>query len=252
MDKESIISLDIELRSMQEDITATTETLDDLMADAYDQRQTLNDLICRVQKLADVTGMDIPKEQLLEIRQIKLLNEILDDSAITKTQQHSRLPGLSKTDIIISSVTGFLAAAIDIMLAGTPEVVKVYKGGERFDGSILTAFIRKLSNGTTRDLFNQLSRICKVPYDVSAFKGSMYPQNHRLRSLGHDPFFGLFFAVFDITMNTTTFIDNDGFLRVIPNTRFSSSPTEKMLPVIYYIGHIISLQREGFLFLDFS
>jgi hypothetical protein len=147
---------------------------------------------------------------------------------------------LAATDVVISSVAGIVAVAIDIFLVGTPEVVKIYKGGENFDGSILTKAIRKLGEGRLGELCKKLEAICRVPYDISVVKDGMYPQNHRLRSLSHDPFFGLFFSVFDIVMNTTTFIDDSGCLRILPNVSHPNSLTKKILSVFYFIGHIIS------------
>ena len=128
-----------------------------------------------------------------------------------------------------------------LFLLALPEIVKIYKGGENFDGSILTKLIRQIGaneKSETGAILKWLSDKCKVPYDLSAVKGVIYPQNHRLRSLSHDPYFGLFFAVADIILGTTTCIDNDGKLRVILN--YDVSITEKLLSVIYYIGHILS------------
>ena len=162
------------------------------------------------------------------------------DEAIIDKNKFRKFPKLSNTDVIISSLAGIIAVAIDIFLVGTPEVVKIYKSGENFDGSILTKAIKKLGDSPLGNLCSKLETICKVPYDTSVVKDGMYPQNHRLRSLSHDPFFGLFFSVFDIIMNTTTFIDNSGCLRVLPNFTHPTSITKKLLNILYFIGHIIS------------
>ena len=77
-----------------------------------------------------------------------------------------------------------------------------------------------------------------MPYDLSCIKGTVNPNNHRLRGLGHDPYLGLFFAVADIIMGTTTCIDNDGALRIIPN--YAASASEKILSVFYYLGQIVA------------
>lgn len=240
MKREKIINLDIELQSVKSDIVATDLELEKLHKEEVVQRQELNDLTSRIQKLADSMESEIPILQHLEIREIVQLNKGLDDEISMKFPKHPKFPKLSSVDIVISSVAGIIAVAIDMFLVGTPEIVKIYKGGERFDGSLITSAIRKLGDGPLGNFANKLSEICKVPYDISAVKDGMYPQNHRLRSLSHDPFFGLFFAIFDILANTTTFIDNAGCLRIIPNTKFQSSSAEKILAVMYYIGHIVS------------
>ena len=85
-----------------------------------------------------------------------------------------------------------------------------------------------------------LSKICKVPYDASIVKNGMNPNNHRLRSLSHDPFFGLFFSVFDIALGTTTYIDNTGHLNIYKAPNNPISIPKKFVATLYYIGHIVS------------
>lgn len=55
-----------------------------------------------------------------------------------------------------------------------------------------------------------------------------------MRNPGHDPMFGLLFAVADIILGTATVIDNDGKLRVIVRSK-DYPPQEKNLSVIYYL-----------------
>lgn len=177
-----------------------------------------------------------------EKTELKALNiDVLTElETCYQIEKYKKFPQLTGTDIAVSSLSGIIAFVIDYFLVGTPDIVKIYKGGEKFDGSLLTEAIRKLGDGPFGELGKTLSNICKVPYDISAIEGGMYPQNHRLRSLSHDPLFGLFFAIFDIVMNTTTYIDNAGVLRIIPNIKFKATMSEKILSVLYFIGHIIS------------
>ncbi len=154
------------------------------------------------------------------------------------------LPGIvriTSVDVVVSVVAGIIASVIDIVFVGTPEVVKIYKKGERFDRSILTAILRKLGSGN--DLLSSfltwLSEKCKVPYDISAVKDTVTPDNHRLRSFSHDPLLGLLFAVVDIIMETTTLIDDNGVIQVIKSTR-NYPIQEKYLAVLYYLGHLLS------------
>ena len=170
-------------------------------------RQELNELIERVKKFGLAQG------QLPEFPEISTLNLTLDSlmEATYTESKSTRFPTLNTTDIVVASVAGLIAVIIDVTLVGTPEVVKIYREGERFDGSVLTKAIREMTEGPISGFAEQLSKICKVPYDMSAVKGSMRPNNHRLRSLAHDPFFGIFFAIFDIVCGTTTFVDNSGY-----------------------------------------
>lgn len=88
-------------------------------------------------------------------------------------------------------------------------------------------------------MFKWLSEKCKVPYDISAEKGVVDPNNHRLRSFGHDPLIGLLFAIVDIILGTATVVDNNGRLKVIINSK-KYPVSEKYLAVVYYLGHLLS------------
>lgn len=148
---------------------------------------------------------------------------------------------LTIPDFMVGMIAGVIASIIDIVFVGTPEVVKIYKGGENFDGSILTGILRKIGNGNDKlsEIFKWLSEKCKVPYDIAAKKDVVYPNNHRLRSFGHDPLIGLLFAVADIILGTATVVDNNGKLRVIVNDRKYPN-SQKYLAVLYYLGHLLS------------
>ena len=148
---------------------------------------------------------------------------------------------ISVTDVIASIIAGVVASVIDIVFVGTPEVVKIYRGGENFDGSILTSKLRELGTGDDilSEMLHWLSQKCKVPYDLSVKNGTVNPNNHRLRNPGHDPMLGLLFSVVDIIMGTATVIGNDGRINII--IRDNKYPeSEKLLSAIYYFGHLIS------------
>lgn len=148
---------------------------------------------------------------------------------------------ISVTDVIASIIAGVVASVIDIVFVGTPEVVKIYRGGENFDGSILTSKLRELGTGDDilSEMLHWLSEKCKVPYDLSVKNGTVNPNNHRLRNPGHDPMLGLLFSVVDIIMGTATVIGNDGRINII--IRDNKYPeSEKLLSAIYYFGHLIS------------
>lgn len=150
-------------------------------------------------------------------------------------------PTLSAIDIILAVSAGVVASVIDIVFVGTPEVVKIYKGGENFDGSILTGILHKIGNGNDKlsEILKWLSEQCKVPYDISCKKDVVVPNNHRLRSFAHDPLFGVLFAVVDIIMGTCTVIDNNGKIRVLVNQK-DYPITKKYFALIVAIGHLIS------------
>lgn len=242
MNSDRIIDLDDSLVATGEELVELDQDLLAQREDAQAQREAMNELMRRVQNLANEWKAQIPDMQQLETQDVLDINLSLDrlleeNNLDTKAPL---FPKLTTEDVIISSVAGLIATVLDVMFVGTPEIVKIWKGKDRFDGSILTAAIRNLADGPIGGFAEQLSQICKVPYDISIVKDGMMPNNHRLRSLAHDPFFGLFFAVFDITFGTTTFIDNSGSLRIIRSPSNNKNFTEKLLAVFFYIGHIIS------------
>jgi hypothetical protein len=231
--------------SAKDDIKVLEKEIMQIESDMEEKRREINSLLKIMIKIAQHMG--IPIEEIPALKEDrKLLNVRIDDLLLMDTEfsngKYSKFPKLNTQDIIVCSLAGILSTLIDVIFVGTPEVVKIYKGGENFDGSILTEAIRKIGNndnGKSSEIFKWFSDKCKVPYDISLKSDMLTPNNHRLRSPAHDPFFGLLFAVADIILGTTTCIDNNGSLAVIVNP--NKSPTsEKWLAVFYYLGHIIS------------
>lgn len=169
---------------------------------------------------------------------VKCLDNTINSNSNVKLKGDIHLTDL---DVFTGIIAGIIASIVDIVFVGTPEVVKIYKGGENFDGSILTGVLRKIGNGDNKlsKMFKWLSEKCKVPYDISAEKGIVNPNNHRLRSFAHDPLIGLLFAVVDIILGTATVIDNQGRLRVLINDK-QYPRSQKFLAVFYYMGHLLS------------
>ena len=182
--------------------------------------------------LHDSENLITPDDELSELD--SLVNDII-------IPQYKDASALTSLDVIVGILAGAVAAVIDIFLVGSPEVVQLYRGGENFDGSILTAVIRKIGNGddNVSKLLKWLSVKCKVPYDIAAIQGVANPNNHRLRNFDHDPLIGVLFAIVDIIMGTATFVDDNGMLRIIVNPK-DYPVTQKYLALVYYIGHLIS------------
>lgn len=170
---------------------------------------------------------------------------VIDElETVIKSTDNNALQGniqLTPTDITVCIIAGIVASIVDIVFVGTPEVVKIYKGGENFDGSILTKAIRSVGSNDSelKSVLDWCSEKCKVAYDISAYKNVVTPNNHRLRSFAHDPFAGVLFAVVDILLGTATMVDASGHLRIIVNPK-DYPETEKYLTLIYYFGHLLS------------
>jgi hypothetical protein len=240
----NVIDFDHIIKPLNDDIKNSEIQVKEAKTEVTEDRKEIIDLIRRIQELA--SDIEIPIDNLAFIEEENELNKQVDDLLLIgsrfKSEKYSKFPKLSSQDTIVSVLSGAISIIIDVVFVGTPDVVKIYKGGENFDGSILTDAFRKLgkdSDGELSQIFTWLSDKCKVPYDIPLKRGVITPNNHRLRSLAHDPFFGLLFAVADIILGTTTGIDNNGNLRILVNK--NKAPTSvKWLSVIYYLGHLVS------------
>lgn len=160
------------------------------------------------------------------------------------------LPKLDKIDWAMVGVAGIIASIIDFLIVKIPKDIN-YLNEYKQNGSDLTKFLKSIGIDENNNLSPML-KWCednfKVPFDKSVDKDlGMYPKNHRLRSLGHDPLFGLIFGIIDIINGTMTAFDKNGSIRIVKN----GLPLEEGLiftPIVW-IGHIISdiCTRQGLL-----
>ena len=233
--KDRVIDFSDELDPIESDVQTASEKADQLQESIGSTSHELAEIR---ELLESIPGCP-PISSVPHIEYtINEFNNDLDRIADLKFHNDMKL---SAIDIIVSITAGVLASIVDIIFVGTPEVVKIYKGGENFDGSILTGALRKIGNNDDKlsGFLKWCSEKCKVPYDISAVKGTVNPNNHRLRNPAHDPLFGLLFAVADIILGTCTLIDNEGKLKIIVNPK-DYPDYEKYLAVIYYLGHLLS------------
>lgn len=237
---DSTINIDSLTDSISKEITTTSTDLNQEHLDGIRDREEINILIDRINHLQSSIGIEESLD-LLEIPELIELNESLDKiiSSNYKLEKFELLPKLNSLDITIASVSGLIASAIDIILVGAPKTKA--QGRNKFEGSELTKFIREKTDFTNTAFHKEIEKRFKVPYDISTNKEfNLLPDNHRLKSLSHDPFFGLFFAIFDIVFESTTFIDHEGKLRILLNTGNSKRWPSTFQSVYYYIGHIVS------------
>ena len=229
-----------ELKALNDEANAASSAVAETIQNESETRDDINALISEVAALAKIVGC--PTEMIEPLPDVDItFNAELDQDIAEITGKMQLFPPLSTTESIVAALAGTVSVIIDVILVGTPEVVKLYRGGEVFDGSKLTELIRKIKpDDETKvgTILKWFSNKCKVPYDISCESGVVTPNNHRLRGLAHDPYFGLFFAIADIIMGTTTCIDNNGCLQILPN--YQMSMPKKLLTIFFYIGHIVS------------
>ena len=235
MDK--VITFEKEFEALSDGIEKTTGKADVVEQGLSETKDFINDIYA---ELSDIPGTLVVREGYLAFddKDVEPLNLTIKDISDPKLEGDFNLTAL---DTLVSIAAGVIASVIDIVFVGTPEVVKIYRGGENFDGSVLTKILRQLGNCDDKlsRMLKWLSDKCEVPYDVSVEPGVVIPNNHRLRNPGHDPLFGLLFAVADIILGTATLIDDNGNIRIIVKGK-EYPPEQKYLSVIYYLGHLLS------------
>lgn len=237
MNKDHVISFEKELNEISSGISQTQERVKRI-DDSFEETDVLlRELQNDIAQLLGTTAVCEAESDLNAENAISELNMVIDN-AFEGDNSQAKLSGV---DTVVGIVAGIIASVIDIAFVGAPEVVKIYRGGENFDGSILTAALRKIGNGDNQlsEMLDWLCQKCKVPYDISIVKDTATPNNHRLRNFAHDPLLGALFATADILMGTATFIDNSGSLRVVINDR-SYPDSEKLFSLAYYLGHLLS------------
>ncbi|MBI9010945.1 MAG: hypothetical protein JEZ08_01845 [Clostridiales bacterium] len=239
MDKNKIIDLTVECKEVESEIEKLKDKMLDEDQKVKENHNDIDALINRVNNLGD-----LPNNITERFYNIDTYNDItFTDSEFIDVSFNEVKDGgkLSEVDILVSGLSGILSSIIDIVFVGTPDIVKIYRGGEQFDGSILTKLFRKIGNdseGKQSEVLKWLSEKCKVPYDISLEKGVVTPNNHRLRNFAHDPLFGLLFAFADIVMGTTTAVDNTGALKVLVNN--GEFKANGLNSIFYYLGHLLS------------
>ena len=235
MDK--IISFDKDFSLLSDELNSTLNQADNTEKDISETTDLINDIYS---KLGSITGKMPLSERYPDFldEDVETLNILLNDLSDAELLGDFKL---SVLDIVVSITAGVIASVIDIVFVGSPEIVKIYRGGENFDGSVLTKMLRQIGNGDDKlsDMLKWLSDKCKVSYDISNKTGIVYPNNHRLRSLAHDPLLGLLFAVVDIIFDTATVIDNNGHIRILAGNK-KKPMVEKIFAVIFYLGHLLS------------
>ena len=230
---------------LREYISPVLEELDEFKTNLYDtqsevldQSKDIENLINRIYDLSNEMGHDIHIEFESEEKELEKINIIILEKLDNLTEYKD--DALTRNDILIGSLAGIVGVVLDVFMVGTPNIEKIYQKGEVFNGSKLTEMIRNLSESSISPFLKTLEGKFNVPYDLSISKDGLLPDNHRLKSLSHDPFFGLFFSLFDFVFKTTTYINKNGNLVIKPNITKSYEPINLYKSVYYFIGHILS------------
>ncbi len=142
---------------------------------------------------------------------------------------------LDAADLVIATVAGLTAAAVDVTIVKIPKTMR-YHGSEQA-GSPLTAYLRSKAVPSN----NWIADLARAPFDSlnhgepELILGSL---THRADTFGHDPFVGLVFGVIDILRGTSTGVAKSGemFVRDIADP-VTSNP---IVAVVIELAHLLS------------
>lgn len=156
------------------------------------------------------------------------------------------LDTLSKLDIVVSCISGGLGVLIDFLIVKIPKTSNISINGELQlkEGSPLNSYMRTIGfekDKKTSKWVEVLEKWFNVNYDKSIIPGEkgFCPNTHRLYNLGHDPSpSGFLWAMKDAICGTMSYIDKNGYLKIIKSK--SISPSKLLAMPIIWIGHIIS------------
>lgn len=220
---------------------------DDVSKSDQDDKDKLQELTARVSTLKKKMGITSENTDNI-ILEIQHINTEIDDALFSMDDKTETDKGfdLNKTDILVSCIAGGISVLVDFFIVKVPKDMNIKLHGENFhhEGSPLTELLRKI--GTTKDgkeakWIKVLEKYFHVNYDASIKDNipGMYPKNHRIYSLGHDPsIMGLIWGIKDIVCGTFSYIDKSGVLHI---DKVAPSDVKKLFyaPVLW-LGHIVS------------
>lgn len=240
-------NLSDKIADIQKDISCEQKESAALKANIQEDKEKLQSLNDRVKALLEKVGQDSSSLES-SIDEIEKINTEIDEALFSmsdKTTVDKELD-LNKVDILVACVAGGLAVLVDFLIVKVPKDMNIKLNGEKVhhEGSPLTELLRKI--GTTQDgkeakWIKSLEKWFHVNYDPSIKENipGMYPKNHRVYSLGHDPsILGLIWGIKDIVCGTFSYIDKNGVLRI---DKVTPADLKKLFyaPALW-LGHIIS------------
>ena len=139
------------------------------------------------------------------------------------------LPGeidWDRADAMVAVATGIVAAVVDTVVVRTPEPVSLRFKRRPIGGSPITRWVHPNRHLGTQRRLHGLGQYAHVPFDPSQLPdpdgqtADLFPDSHRLRSLGHDPVVGLLIGVRDIADGMWTYVDKEGRILRQRNVNF--------------------------------
>jgi membrane-bound metal-dependent hydrolase YbcI (DUF457 family) len=188
------------------------------------------DLVAEAGLYLTETGVDPNKDPLLQV-----LSQSEASDINRRYRKAFREVTWDQSDYLAILLAGFIATLLDVFLVRIPLDGAFL--GRMQAGSPMTRWIRHNSMTVHDHYLEDLEKVAKVPYDLSAGKAvdGLSPKVHRLMSLGHDPILAFIFGVMDVMSGTGTYIDKQGDLRRIATSMSPESLVSAFLKVFLHL-----------------
>lgn len=243
---DDFLKINSHVNSLSEDISSLESELNAFHEKQDKQIDDINSMVERVNTLCEKCGVEA-KSSPIENVTIDDLNEIVGRKILSindLTDQDAAFR-MNEVDALVACLAGGIAVLLDCLVVRIPKDMKFSNNGKTFfqKGSSLTELIDKIGidkNGNERGWIKALEDWFKVPYDKSTDANShMYPKNHRVYSLGHEPSLtGLIWGIKDIVQGTFSYLDRNGILHI---EKVSEAHYYKLLYApIKWFGHLLS------------
>lgn len=238
---EDFQNLETPIQEIKNSIQQVENSMNGAAHDISEQEMNLDDLQKRMSAIFAQLGASMP-QQIDE--ETIALNDVLNTKIfeLKDKTEADKAYDLNKTDVLIACLAGGIAILVDFFIVKIPKNMNIH--GVKYEGSPLTKLIKKIGideEGKEATWIKVLEKWFHVAYDKSTSDNipGMYPKNHRVYSLSHDPgIIGLIWGIKDIVCGTFSYIDKSGVLHIekIASTDFSKIFSAPVL----WLGHIIS------------
>ncbi len=182
--------------------------------------------------------------------EIESLKETIDAAQRIK-------PDCDKLDYALAASIGALCGIIDIFLVGKPKESKIGEITDKWFADCTISFAKLFDkegkiDGSLTSALKVLEKKFKIPYDQTGLGGAakdifdLNPQNHHLKSLGHNPtLLGVFFSILDQFTNQSHFVTAGKLISLqeadgIFELQGSDVPSKIFCGFINWFGHIVS------------
>lgn len=208
--------------------------------------EDLQTLSSKIKALLNKMGVDTKNNSVEE--DIQDINAMIDSVLFTEEDKTTadKALDLNNSDLVIACLAGGLAVIVDFIIVKVPKDMNIKLNGKtvHHEGSPFTELLKEI--GKTKDgkeaaWIQTLEKWFHVNYDPSIKENipGMYPNNHRVFSLGHDPsIIGLIWGIKDIVCGTFSYINKNGVLCI---DKVAHTDIKKLFYApILWLGNIFS------------